>query len=193
MAPRATGDPAPWAWLRQVHGTAVHVVDAPRAVQGAAGDGLVTGQPATALAVFTADCAPVAFASPEGVIGIAHAGWRGLSAGILEATVAAMRRLGATEIDAALGPCIRPCCYEFGAEDLETLVARFGGAVRSETTTGRLACDLPAGVRAALAGAGAQLRTDIESCTSCSPGWFSHRARREVERQASVIVAPSAS
>ena len=100
-----------------------------------------------------------------------------------------MRTLGATRVDAALGPCIRAECYEFGGADLDRLVARFGPGVRSRTTRGRPSLDLPAAVTVALADAGAALVEDHGGCTACSADWFSHRARGERERQATVVVA----
>jgi YfiH family protein len=175
--------------LRQVHGAEVHVVRAPGAVQGDEGDALVTMVPGVALAVFTADCAPVAMTSPEGVAGLVHAGWRGLDAGVIGAAASAMRDLGATRIEAALGPCIRAECYEFGAADLERLAARWGPGVRGRTTAGQPALDLPAAVRAALQQCGAELVADAGACTACSEEWFSHRARGDVGRQATVLVA----
>ncbi len=160
----------------------------PAGAQGVTGDALVTAAPGVALAVFTADCAPVALVSPEGVVGIVHAGWRGLEAGVVDNAVETMRRMGATRIDAALGPCIRPGCYEFGEAELERLAARLGPSVRARTSTGRPALDLPAAVSAALERAGAALVSDRGDCTACSDEWFSHRARREEQRQATVIV-----
>ena len=102
----------------QTHSAAVHVVetrpdDPPRA------DALVTRVRGVALGILTADCAPVLFADAgSGVIGAAHAGWRGARAGVLEATVRAMTELGARAggIMAAIGPCIAPESYEVGAE-----------------------------------------------------------------------------
>ena len=179
----------PWTWLRQVHGARVVRVDAPGAGCGTPADAAVTDQPGCALAVLTADCAPVALASPEGVIGVAHAGWRGVLVGVLEATVAEMRSLGATDVHALVGPCIRPGCYEFGEAELDDVASRLGGGVRATTTSGRPALDLPAAVRAALARAG--LRDDdvhdVGTCTACSPDHFSWRARRELQRQAAVV------
>jgi len=179
----------PWAWLRQVHGAAVAEVDTPGGVQGTPGDALVTTAPGVALAVFTADCAPVALASPEGVVGLVHAGWRGLEAGVIDAAVGAMRRLGATQVVAALGPCIRPACYDFGAEDLDRLASLLGPAVRARTAAGHPAFDLPAAVASALARCGGELVADHGGCTACSDEWFSHRARGDVGRQATVVVA----
>jgi YfiH family protein len=188
-ARRAVVRPGPWAWLCQVHGAGVHVVTGPGGVQGSEGDALVTAAPGVALAVFTADCAPVALMSPEGVAGLVHAGWRGLEAGVVEATVDAMRQLGATRLEAALGPCIRAECYEFGAAELDRLVARWGPVVRARTASGRPALDLPAAVGVALERSGAELVVDAGVCTACSTDWFSHRARRDVGRQATVLVA----
>jgi copper oxidase (laccase) domain-containing protein len=153
------------------------------------GDALVTAVPGAALAVFTADCAPVAITSREGVVGLVHAGWRGLDAGVIDAAAGAMRALGATRIDAALGPCIRAECYEFGAEDLDRLAARWGPSVRGRTTEGRPALDLPAAVRIALERCGARIIADAGACTACSDEWFSHRARGDSGRQATLLVA----
>ena len=177
----------PWTWLRQVHGTEVVRVDEPGGGAGARADAAVTDRPGCALAVLTADCAPVALASPEGVIGVAHAGWRGVAAGVVEATVAEMRALGAAEVSAAIGPCIRPGCYEFGAGELDEVAARLGDGVRATTTGGRPALDLPNAVRSALARAGVDDVTDVGTCTACSPQHYSWRARKEQQRQAAVV------
>lgn len=180
----------PWTWIRQVHGATVVRVDGPGDGAGATADALVTAEAGCALAVLTADCAPVALASPEGVVAVAHAGWRGLVAGVLQATVAEMRALGATRIEAVIGPCIRPGCYAFGPDDLDTVAARLGDTVRGATAGGRApALDVPAAVRAALteAGVGDDRIDDVGVCTACSPDHWSWRARREQERQAAVI------
>ncbi len=180
----------PVSWLRQVHGDGVVVVDAPGQGRGEEGDALVTTEADVALAVFTADCAPVALASPEGVVGAAHAGWSGVVAGVIEQTVEAMRSLGATRVEAALGPCIHAECYEFGAEALEDVVAALGEPVRGATAAGAPALDLPAAVGVALRRAGAHLVHDEDVCTACAADrYFSHRARRERERQAMVVWA----
>lgn len=180
----------PWTWLTQVHGAGVIVVDRPGGSAGATGDGAVSAVPGVALAIVTADCAPVAFASPEGVIGVAHAGWRGLRAGVIEETVSAMRTLGARSVVAALGPCIHHECYEFGPSDLEGMVARFGPAVRAETSDGRPALDLPLAVGVALERSGAVLVGEVGTCTACSQDHWSWRARQDRERQATVVWQP---
>lgn len=103
--------------VRQVHSSrAVVVEDWEERPQA---DGLVTRTPGLALGILTADCAPVLLADAEaGVIGAAHAGWRGAKDGILEATLAAMESLGARReaVAAAVGPCIRQLSYEVTAD-----------------------------------------------------------------------------
>jgi len=104
----------------QVHSPRVAVVAEPwRPGEAPKVDALVTRRPDLALGILTADCAPVLFADSEaGVIGAAHAGWRGAIGGVLEATVAAMTGLGAEpgRIAAAVGPCIAQTSYEIGPE-----------------------------------------------------------------------------
>ena len=147
-------------------------------------------RPETALAVFSADCACLALSSPEGAMGAVHAGWRGLVTGVVAEAVAALRRLGATEVVAALGPCIHPECYAFGAADLELVSLAVGGDVAGRTGSGALALDLPRAVARAVEKAGASLVHDADICTACSAEHFSHRARAETERQALVVWRP---
>ena len=179
----------PWTWLRQVHGADVVRVDGPGDAAGAQADAVVTTEAGCAIAVLTADCAPVALASAEGVIGVAHAGWRGLAAGVIDATVQEMRALGATEIDALVGPCIHPECYAFGAGDLDQVASVLGDGVRGTTAAGGPALDLPRAVHTALAAAGVDPSAiaDVGLCTACSMQYFSWRARGELQRQAAVI------
>lgn len=179
----------PWRWVHQVHGNSVVWASSDQA-RSADADALITDDPAVAIAVFTADCAPVALASPEGVIAAVHAGWRGVRAGVLEAAAAALRASGASSILGALGPCIRPCCYEFSEADLAGLVHRYGEGIRGATRDGRLALDLPAAVTEALAAAEVDLVYNAGACTSCTPGYFSHRARSDSKRQAGVVWLP---
>jgi YfiH family protein len=180
----------PWTWLTQVHGAAVAVVQAPGGSAGQTADASVSAVPGVALAILTADCAPVAFASPEGVIAVAHAGWRGLVAGVIDETVSAMRALGARSIVAALGPCIHAECYAFGPDDLTIAADLFGSAVRAETAEGRPALDIPRAVQVALDLAGAPMVVDAGICTSCSPDHWSWRARHDRQRQATVVWLP---
>jgi polyphenol oxidase len=181
---------APWTWLRQVHGRRVVVVDRPGAATAEEADAAVTACAGAALVIRTADCAPVALASPEGVIGAVHAGWRGLMAGVVEEAVLAMRSLGASDVAAALGPCIAPHAYRFSPADLEPIAQRFGLSVLSFDEAGSPALDLPAAVRAALGSAGARMFADAQTCTHCSGEHWSWRANRDNGRQATVVWAP---
>jgi polyphenol oxidase len=144
---------------RQVHGTRV-VVDG-QGIEEA--DGQVTTARGVAAMVLVADCLPVALAGADGV-GVVHAGWRGLAAGVLEAGVEAT---GA--VAAAIGPGIGPCCYEVGDE----VSAVFG--------TQGPTLDLKAVARAGLEAAGVQEIHDCGLCTACDPHrFFSHRRDRGV-------------
>ncbi|HZK88863.1 MAG TPA: peptidoglycan editing factor PgeF [Stellaceae bacterium] len=104
----------------QVHSATVLTVVRPwRREESPRADGMATARPGLALGVLAADCAPVLFADPQaGVIGAAHGGWCGALGGVMEATVAAMRDLGAepSRIRAGIGPCIAPESYEVGPE-----------------------------------------------------------------------------
>lgn len=177
----------PWTWLRQVHGGDVVIVRSPGQHAGAFADAAITADPSGLLAVFSADCAPVALVSAEGPVGIAHAGWRGIMAGVLERATVALRDLGAADVVAVLGPCIRAGCYEFGAADLAEISRRLGPAVVASSTCGTPALDLPAAVKVALDQVGVPLVHDVAACTACSPDLWSHRARGDAERQATVV------
>jgi YfiH family protein len=105
--------------VHQVHGKAVWSIDVETSVAPKEADGVVTKLRGVALGILTADCAPVLFADAEaGVIGAAHAGWKGALIGVLEATVAAMEALGARRkaVGAVVGPCIAWASYEVGPE-----------------------------------------------------------------------------
>lgn len=121
LAAEAVGaDPSRLLGLTQVHGHDVAVVTeawAPGA--GPKADAMVTDRAGIALGIVTADCAPVLFADRNaGIVGAAHAGWRGAVSGVIEATIDAMQRLGAKagDIAAAVGPCIGQISYEVGPD-----------------------------------------------------------------------------
>lgn len=177
----------PWTTLRQEHGGGVVRVSRPGAAAGARADAAVTDQAGAALAVLTADCAPVALASAEGPLGVVHAGWAGLLADVVPGAVKALRDLGAADVRAVIGPCIHAECYEFGADELQCLTDRFGTQVAARTHAGAPALDLRAAVRTALSEEGVDDVDDVDVCTACSPDHFSWRARREPERQAAVV------
>jgi YfiH family protein len=163
-------------------------------------DALVTATPGLALGVTGADCGMVLFADPHTrVIGAAHAGWKGALTGVVEATVAAMERLGAKrgDIVAGLGPCIGPKSYEVGPE----FVAAFGGAgedtARYFAPSGREGhsmFNLNAYIaeRAARAGVGRfedlQLDTYADECHFFSYRRATHRKEPDYGRLMSVIV-----
>jgi polyphenol oxidase len=114
--------------LKQVHGDRVVTVSEPWAVgAGEAADAMVTDRSGIALGIVTADCAPVLFADAQaGVVGAAHAGWRGAVLGVLEMTVGAMEALGARRetVTAAIGPCIAQPSYEVGPDLRDVVLAR---------------------------------------------------------------------
>ena len=176
--------PSEPVWLRQVHGTHVlrvgspHPNPPPRAGEGAGADAAVTSTPGTVLAILTADCLPVVFAARDGSeIGVAHAGWRGLAAGVLEATVAAMRT-PPEQLRAWMGPAAGPSHYEIGAEVRDAFVGGDEGAALAFTATrpGHWLVDLPALARRRLAALGL---TDVHGgglCTIADPArFYSHR------------------
>lgn len=163
----------------QVHGPAVAVVDA--AVSGVAVsgvDGLVTTTPGLCLVVLAADCLPVLLADPAaGVVAAAHAGRAGLAAGILQETIAAMVRLGATAAGttAVLGPAACGRCYELPT----SLADQVGMAVpgsRSTTRQGTAGVDLAQGAAGLLAAAGVARIRAVGGCTIEQPEtFFSYR------------------
>jgi len=122
------GRPWPLVTLRQIHSDVIHcVTDLPQ--QALAGDGLITQTPGIVLAILTADCLPLILADTKRpAIGVFHAGWRGTLKRIVEKGVGEMRRCFGTQardIKAAIGPGIRSCCYEVGAEVRERFESQF--------------------------------------------------------------------
>ncbi len=114
--------------LYQIHSADVVTVDAVwDSGQRPKADAMVTDRPGLVLGILTADCAPVLFAdSQAGVVGAAHAGWKGALGGVVPATVSAMERIGAdrTRIVAAIGPCISQASYEVSAEFRDPFIAQ---------------------------------------------------------------------
>jgi len=170
-------DFAPGAMLadaRQVHGGHVLTADGPSGPDRPDADGIVTTRRDLVLAVRAADCVPLLLADPvAGVIGAAHCGRPGLPAGIVPHTVAAMRRMGAKEIAAWMGPHVCGGCYEVPADMQEEVVAQVPES-RATTTWGTPALDLGAGVRAQLAAEDVTV-TDVSRCTRESADLYSYR------------------
>jgi polyphenol oxidase len=193
--------PAPPQWLRQVHGAAVArhpgVPGSGRGVEAGAAhgagpeaDALVAFAPGQVCAVLTADCLPVFFCDRAGSrVAVAHAGWRGLAGGVLEATVRALETEPA-ELLAWLGPAIGPAVYEVG-EDVagafrEPLGAHFPDALTARGD--RWLLDLYAAARLRLAAAGLREVHGGGLCTYSDPArFYSHRRDGVTGRQASLI------
>jgi len=181
MAERLGIAPDALVSLHQVHSPDAVVVERPwPRDERPRADGMVAKTPGLALGITTADCGPILFADPEaGVIGAAHAGWRGAVSGVLEATLAAMEGLGArrSQTVAVLGPMIRQEAYEVGPE----LVAQFREAdpgnkrfFRPAARDGHSLFDLPGYIRSRLVGVGEV--ADLGLCTYADESrFFSYR------------------
>jgi hypothetical protein len=209
--------PAPPYWLRQVHGAAVarhpggprgepggksgvEPGAKPGAISGAEpgaepltepeADALVAFEPGRVCAVLTADCLPVFFCDRAGTrVAVAHAGWRGLAGGVLEATVQALET-DPTDLLAWLGPAIGPAVYEVGEEVAEAFRASLGADFSAAFTArgDRWLLDLYAAARLKLAAAGVGDVRGGGLCTYSDPArFFSHRRDGVSGRQASVI------
>jgi polyphenol oxidase len=178
-------------WLHQTHGNDVVVVGVPGEHRGALADAAVTNCPGAVLAIRTADCAPVLLVGNDAsakpcCVGVAHAGWKGLVNDVLGRAAEELCRLGAASIDAWLGPCIGPECYEFGETDLQQLVGVLGDSICGRTSQGTPALDMIAGVAAALHKVGISNQGLLPgwTCTACDPRRYSHRARVDLGRMA---------
>lgn len=169
-------------WLKQVHGIDVVRAGAPAdpdATEPVA-DALVTSTPGVVLAILTADCLPVVFAAKDGrELAAAHAGWPGLSKGMLEATLDAMKT-AATDVVAWIGPAAGPARYEVGKDVFDVFIAHDAGAAACfvPTRADHWLADLPALARRRLIARG-MAAADIHGgnlCTISEPArFFSHR------------------
>ena len=147
---------------RQVHSPTVHRAGA----RGVEGDGLWSEEGGQPMLAFSADCLPIAIARTDGTraLAVLHAGWRGLSEGIVQAGVAAV---GAGETAAVIGPAIGPCCYEVGPEV---------SSLFDEDLTVHRKLDLWTAAERALRRAGVVAVERLDLCTRCHPElFFSHR------------------
>lgn len=180
-------------WLRQVHGTTVLRFDA-APVAGAAepvADAAVTATPGVVLAILTADCLPVVFAAADGSeVGAAHAGWRGLADGMLEATVAAMQAAPG-QLRAWLGPAAGPADYEIGEEVFHAFVGHAPAAEAAFVATrpGHWKVDLYALARMRLQAAGLAAGNihGGHLSTMADADLFSHRRDRRTGRMATLV------
>lgn len=169
-------EPGQIAGVHQVHSADVAVLEAPLASPVRA-DALVTATPGVLLTVLTADCQPVLFADRQaGVVGAAHAGWRGALDGVLEATLDAMEGLGATRanITAVIGPCISQRAYEVGPEFMDQFLTEDPayGRFFSGGPNGRPMFDLPAFGLHRLRAAGVGAAEWTRHCTYSDPERF---------------------
>lgn len=193
------------ATVHQVHSAdVVYVTHAwPQGARPKA-DAMVTDHPNLLLGILTADCAPVLFADAEaGIIGAAHAGWRGALAGVTDATVEAMLELGARRerISAAVGPCIAQLSYEVGEDFRRRFAEDDPGSERFfiESATGKPHFDLQGYVVHRLLAAGIEPVEAIRLDTYADPDSFysfrraTHRGEADYGRQVSLIGLPSKS
>jgi YfiH family protein len=177
-------------WLHQVHGTTVADLDAQGSREA---DAAHTRTPGRVCAIQTADCLPVLFAACDGsVVGAAHAGWRGLAAGVLEDTLAALVASAAPGLTflAWLGPAISPAHFEVGAEVRERFVSADPEAQIAfiENPRGRWQCDLYTLARRALARAGIADIFGGEHCSYAETSrFYSYRRDGQTGRMASLI------
>ena len=167
----------------QIHSPDVVVADEPWTRENRPrADAVVTRVPHLAIGVSTADCGPLLLAdSQAGVVGAAHAGWRGALTGVIEATIAAMEQLGAdrNRITAALGPTIRQPNYEVGPEFVERFLAADRANARFFTQsqrTGHAMFDLSGYIAERIQRAGIRQFEDLGLCTFAEPErFFSYR------------------
>ncbi len=187
-----------WTWLQLEHGARVLRVDAPGEHAGAIADAAITGQLLAPLAITSADCVPVVLGvavknrhtgASEAAMGVAHAGWRGLLAGVVEATATSIHDLFGEDWEveqrfAFCGPSIGPEDYAFAARDALSLVARYGTSVVGQARSGEPALDVFRVVQAALEASG--FPSPSRPPTTAGDRFFSHRVRADPERMVTV-------
>lgn len=190
------------AWLEQIHGDAVVRADQVVAdAVSAQADASVTDVAGIACLVMIADCMPVLLCDPQGRgVGAAHAGWRGLAAGIVEKTAQRVAELAGTKAEtlhAYLGPAIGPSAFEVGADVRDAFMAAADGAERAPTADafvaragvpGKYWADLPALARLRLARHGIVQVTGGEACTVTDrERFYSYRRDGVTGRMAALI------
>ena len=181
----------PVAFLKQVHGAGV--VAAEQGGSAGEADILTTGRPGLPLAIFTADCLPIIVYDPRRHrLAMAHAGWRGLAAGVLENTVDSMRRVGAGPLRAWLGPAIGPGRFEVGAPVLQAFSEHLADAnaafVPIAGQPGKYLADIYRLARLVLAQAGVDRIGGAEFCTvSDQRRFYSYRRDQTTGRMATLI------
>jgi polyphenol oxidase len=178
-------------WLKQVHGA--RVLEAETIENRPEADAAFAREPRTVCAILVADCLPVLFCDKAGgVVAAAHAGWRGLAAGVLDNTVAAMRDTGAhpSDILAYIGPGIGPAAFEVGDDVRTAYVSRDAAAAAAFTpeANGKWLADLPGLARRALERCGITAIYGGNMCTYSHPErFYSYRRDKDTGRMAAVI------
>lgn len=181
--------PSEPAWLKQVHGT--RVVEATRWPTEPEADASFTEEPGRVCAILVADCMPVLFTDRQGTrVAAAHAGWRGLVGGVLEATLAASGLVPADTL-AWIGPAIGPARFEVGDDVREAFIAKGGADVRAcfvPHAAGKWLADLPALARLSLAASGVREIVSSACCTATDDRrFYSYRRDGVTGRMAAVI------
>ena len=187
---------ADFRWVYQVHGGDVHHAESlpanrPLGATEIKGDAMVSHTPGLVCAVKVADCMPVLFAARDGsAVAAAHAGWRGLSGGVLERTVAELR-VAPEHVVAWMGPCIGPAAFEVGEEVRAAFVAHDPLAAQHfvpRATPGKFLCDLYSIARQRLRAIGMTEVSGGEYCTFSQPElFFSHRREPITGRMAAFV------
>jgi YfiH family protein len=185
-------------WLNQVHGTQVIDADCRNDWSDVpSADASVTSTPGKVLAIMTADCLPVLLASSDGkVVGAAHAGWRGLAAGVIEQTVALMRSKQTqqaqtqSDIIAYLGPAIGPHAFEVGSEVRDIFIAQNPASAtcfEQLKENGKYLADIYGLATLRLNALGVEQIQGGDECTLQNPDYFSYRRDQQTGRMGSFI------
>lgn len=189
-------------FVNQIHSNEVVVIDAEKKIYGNQGlpkaDALVTNLPNVVIGVITADCAPILFFDEKKkIIAAAHAGWRGAKSGVIRATIAEMRKIGAENIQAVIGPMIRQESYQVSPEFFDDFIAEDSANkifFAADVSADKYQFDLPAYVVEKLHQAGVEKVTDLQIDTYKNDrDFFSFRRSTHLEendcgRNVSVIV-----
>jgi YfiH family protein len=173
----------PVQYMNQVHGNRIAIIEE-QSDEAPTADALVTGIPGVTLGVMVADCIPLLLISKE-VVGAVHVGRKGLMNAITSITIELMRDMGATSIQAVMGPSICGRCYEVSADIYHEVIAAHPKS-KSSTSSGTFALDLPAALRSVLENESIPI-VDQFSCTVEDPELFSYRRDGVTGRQAGLI------